>query len=185
MFPAARPGFLGLLGLLGMVGLFALTGFGAAAQAASSSSSSTPAADTPSASAPAITLGATPCSSPIQFTCPTITGDGGQKISLQTTHGGATSSSGKQFTYAAKMTVTVDGVAYSGTATAEGGALAGHVVSYRYTARNMARSDRKPGLLDINQLTLSITGVSCGRGKVCFTGSGVHTDLNAGSLTVH
>jgi hypothetical protein len=132
-----------------------------------------------------LTLRASPCSDIQQFVCDNVASNASQKISITTINGAAASTSGTVHNYNAKVSVSVDGVLYAGIASAVGGALAGRTVSYKYSGRNIARTDGKPGQVDLNQIVLGITGVNCGRGKVCFTGSGVHTDLSAGTLTVH
>jgi hypothetical protein len=135
--------------------------------------------------AAAITLKATPCADLQQFLCDNVASTASQKISIAATNGPATSTSGSVHTYDAKLSVTIDGVVYAGTATAVGGALAGRTVSYRYAAKNLARADGQPGQLDLDKLVLGITGVGCGRGKVCFSGSGVHVDVAGGTLNLH
>jgi len=138
-----------------------------------------------SSHAESIKLLPTQCIGTQQFACEKIGNAAKNDIRSDATNGPAVSSSAGLQTYQPIIKITIDGTIYSGTATSVGGALAGHTVSYKFSGKNIAREDGKPGGLDLDAVTLGLTGVSCGRGKVCFTGSGVHTNVLGGTLVRH
>jgi hypothetical protein len=138
-----------------------------------------------SSHAESIKLLPTPCIGTQQFACEKIGNATKNDIRIDATNGPAVSSSNGLQTYQPTLKITIDGTVYSGTATAVGGALTGHTVDYKYSGKNIAREDGQAGMVDLDKVVLGLTGVSCGRGKVCFTGSGVHTNVAGGTLVRH